>query len=59
MLDAVTDEDVADVARALVLAAKGGDTGAARELLNRLVGSIAEAELAERIERLESMMKVS
>jgi hypothetical protein len=45
--DAVTDEDVADIIRALVRQAKAGDVMAAREVLDRVAGRVKlEAELA-------------
>ncbi len=42
--DAVTPEDVAAVARALVDRAKAGDVAAARELLDRIIGRPLPAE---------------
>lgn len=38
LIDAVTNEDMRDVARVLVARAKDGDVGAIRELLDRTVG---------------------
>lgn len=45
LMDAVTDEDIRAVARALVHQAKAGEVPAIRELLDRLVGKpTAKAE---------------
>ena len=38
LMEAVTDEDLRQIVQALVLKAKGGDTMAAREILDRLLG---------------------
>jgi len=56
ILAAVTDEDLKAIARALVKKAKGGDVPAARELLGRLVGDLAAAELEARIAALEEAL---
>lgn len=53
ILAAVTPEDVEAIIRAMVHRAKGGDMGAIRELLDRAIGKPTDADLAERIERLE------
>jgi len=53
LVEAVTPDDVAAIARALVTQAKGGDVAAVRELLNRLLGPPVELDLIERLERLE------
>ncbi|MEY4212245.1 MAG: hypothetical protein RL458_470 [Pseudomonadota bacterium] len=42
LMDAVTDEDIRAVARALVNQAKAGEVPAIRELLDRLVGKPTE-----------------
>lgn len=44
LCDAVTHEDMAAVARALVERAKAGDVAAARELLDRIIGRPLQAE---------------
>jgi hypothetical protein len=54
LLDAVDEDDIRDIAESLVARAKDGDTQAARELLNRLLGRPTEPDLLERMERLES-----
>lgn len=53
ILAAVTPEDIDGIIRALVHRAKGGDMAAIRELLDRAIGRPTDADLAERIERLE------
>ncbi len=53
LIEAVTPEDVAAIARALVAQAKAGDVAAVRELMNRLMGPPVELDLIERLERLE------
>ena len=58
LLDAVTDEDIHAVARALVTAAKSGEVAAIRELLDRCIGKAAEgADLLERIAALEAVIQ--
>lgn len=58
LLDAVTDEDIHAVARALVAAAKTGEVAAIRELLDRCIGKAAEgADLLERIAALEAVIE--
>lgn len=49
--EAVTDEDVAEIARSLVDLAKGGDIAAAKVVLDRCIGkvSITQAEPAEEL----------
>ena len=52
VLRAVTPDDIAEVIRALVVAAKGGDVMAARELLNRVAGKPATfMELSIEVDR--------
>ena len=41
--EAVSDEDLREIVRGMVQAAKGGDLAAAKELLNRLVGKPRDA----------------
>lgn len=55
ILAAVTPDDIEAIVRALVHRAKGGDLGAARELLDRAIGKATDADLAERIDALERM----
>ena len=53
LFDTVTEQDMQDVIRALVDAAKGGDIQAARILFDRILGKPLEADILERIEQLE------
>jgi hypothetical protein len=53
ILAAVTPEDIDGIIRALVHRAKGGDLGAAKELLDRAIGKATDADLAERLDALE------
>lgn len=53
LLRAVSEKDLAAVARALVDKAKAGDLAAIRELLDRILGRPIEADLLERLEALE------
>jgi hypothetical protein len=50
----VTENDMAEVVRALVKAAKAGGGWAVRELLDRTLGRPVEADLIERLEALEA-----
>lgn len=56
LLDAVTVEDMAAIARKLVELARDGDTIAARILFDRLLGKPLEADLIARIEELEDAL---
>ena len=56
LLDAVTEEDMRAVIAKLVEMAKGGDVHAIKELLNRTLGKPQEADLVERLERLEELL---
>ena len=53
LLAAVTPEDVQAIAAALLKQAKAGDIAAARELLNRLLGTPSPADVLGRLEALE------
>ena len=53
LLEAVTPEDMKQIAAALVKAAKDGDVTATKELLLRCLGRPLESDLLERLERLE------
>jgi len=57
LMDAVTVEDIAQIARALVAKAKGGDTVATRIILDRLLGKPEALDILERIEALEARRK--
>jgi len=54
LLEAVTPEDMKEVAAALLAAAKLGDVAAAKELLLRCLGRPLESDLLERLEQLEA-----
>ncbi len=54
LLKAVTTADMKAIISKLVEKAKGGDVRAAREVIDRCVGRPTEADLIERLERLES-----
>ena len=54
LASSVTEADIADVVRALVKAAKAGESWAVRELLDRTLGRPLEADLIERLEALET-----
>ncbi len=51
----VSEEDIAAVVRAMVNAAKRGESWAVRELMDRTLGKPVEADLIERLERLEGV----
>ena len=53
MMATVTEQDIAEVITKMLQLAKGGDMVAAKELLLRTLGKPTEADLLERIERLE------
>ena len=53
LVASVSEEDIAAVVRALVNAAKRGESWAVRELMDRTLGKPVEADLIERLERLE------
>ncbi len=54
LLDSVTPEDMRAVARKLVELARGGDTVAARLLLDRVLGRPLESDILDRVEELEA-----
>jgi len=53
LLDAVTEDDLRDVIKALVKKAKDGDVAATRILFDRCLGPPIAADILERIEALE------
>lgn len=57
--DAVTPEDMAAVARALVERAKAGDVAAARELLDRIIGRPLPAEPLSEDEKQHVVVRLS
>lgn len=58
MIEAVSEADVREIVARLVWQAKGGDLGAAREILLRTLGRPTEPDLLERLERLEQLLGV-
>ena len=59
LIEAVSDDDIRDIARALIASAKGGDTRATKELLDRTIGRPVEADFVERLEALESAVEAA
>ena len=57
MLRAVTTADMRAVVRKLLDLAKAGNVQAAKEVIDRCIGKPTEADLIERIERLESLLE--
>ena len=56
LLNAVTEEDMRQIVGKLIELAKGGDVHAIKELFNRTLGRPQEADLIERLERLEEVL---
>jgi hypothetical protein len=56
MLASVTPADMREVVAALLAKAKSGDVAAVRELLERTLGKPQEADLMERMEKLEALL---
>lgn len=56
MLAAVTDAEMKRIMAKLIELATDGNVSAAKEVLDRTVGSVALAELRERVERMEQLM---
>ena len=54
---AVSEEDVDAIIRKLVEQARAGDLQAAREVLLRTLGRPLEADILERLERLEELVR--
>ncbi len=57
MLAAVTEKDMRDVVMKLVELAKSGNVPAAREVLDRCLGRPVEADLIERLDQVEELLK--
>ena len=57
MLRAVSGKDMQAIVAKLVEQAKGGSVPAAREVIDRCIGKPTEADLLERIERLETLIE--
>jgi hypothetical protein len=56
MLKSVKPEDIEAVIVKLVELAKAGDTTAARELLDRVIGKAVQMDLLQRVEALEMLL---
>lgn len=56
LLNAVSPTDLKEIVAALVAAAKRGDTVAAREVLDRVLGRPAQADVLARLESLETAL---
>jgi len=57
MINAVTEQDLREVIKALVAEAKSGDLAAVRELLDRLLGKPIEIDLLDRLDELEQLAR--
>ena len=57
MLNAVTEAELTAVIKKLVDLAKSGNVPAAKEVLDRCLGRPVEADLLERLDELETMLK--
>ena len=57
MLEAVSDEDMRTIVGKLVALARSGNVPAAKEVLDRCLGKVQEADLLERLESLEGVLK--
>ena len=57
MLKAVTEKDMRAVVMKLVELAKSGNVPAAKEVLDRCLGRPVEADLSERLEQVEELLK--
>ncbi len=54
LLEAVSEDDMRAIVQRLVQDARDGDLGAAKEIITRTLGRPIEADLIERLERLEA-----
>ena len=57
MLTAVTDDEMRSIVKKLVELARSGNVPAAKEVLDRCLGRPVEADLLERLDELETMLK--
>jgi len=57
LLEAVTPADLAAIAKMLVRAARGGDVAAAKVVFERTLGRPLEADILERLEKLEQALE--
>ena len=58
LTETVTANDMAEVFRVLVERAKAGESWAVKELLDRTLGKPQEADLIERLDRLEAALEL-
>jgi hypothetical protein len=56
LLNAVTPDDMAAIVARLIADAKAGSVASAREVIERTLGKPQEADLIERIERIETLL---
>ena len=59
MLTAVTDDEMRSIVKKLVELARSGNVPAAKEVLDRCLGRPVEADLLERLDELETMLKAA
>ncbi len=59
LLDAVTEDDLRDIVRAMVERAKNGDMAAAREILARLVGKPSNGPNPDRLDFDEQYAEIA
>ncbi len=59
LISAISEQDIIDIAEALVRQAKEGDVTATRELLLRTLGRPVEADLLQRLEEIELKLEVA
>jgi hypothetical protein len=57
LIEAVTEDDIRQIAEMLVGLARGGDMAATKELLLRTLGRPVEPDLIERLERVEELLQ--
>ncbi len=57
LLEAVTPGDLAAIVRSLVQAARSGDVAAAKIVFERTLGRPLEADILERLEKLEQALE--
>ena len=56
LMEAVGEREITEIAETLLGLAKGGDMAATRELLLRTLGRPIEADILDRLERLEEAL---
>lgn len=57
LVQSVTEDDIRQIAQTLLNLAKEGDMAATKELLMRTLGRPVEADLIERLERVEALLQ--